>query len=130
MLGRGVIYDMILVLLAAFLVGVVPGWFWASCLLPTADLAERLAYSVALSIALVPAVALVLAHFWLGSVTFTAAVLSPLVVLGMGFAAYLRFGSAKGSDEPLATPPVPPGTLALVPDRKSTRLNSSHANIS
>ncbi len=115
MLGRAVIYDMILVLFAAFVVGVVPGWFWASCLLPTADRAERLVYSVALSIVLVPAVALVLAHFWLGSVTFTAAVLSPLVVLGMGFATYLRFGSAKGSDEPLAPPPVPPGTLALVP---------------
>ncbi len=109
------IHDMILVLLAAFLVGVVPGWFWASCLLPTADQAERLAYSVALSIALVPTVALALARLLGGGVTFTVAVLSPLVVLGMGFVAHLRFGSAKESDEPLATPPVAPGALALVP---------------
>ncbi len=108
-------YDIIRVLLAAFLVGVVPGWFWALCLLPTADRAERLAYSVALSIALVPTVALTLARLLGGGVTFPVAVLSPLVALGMGFAAYLRFGFAKGSDEPLATPSVSPGALALIP---------------
>jgi hypothetical protein len=115
MQGSAVIYDMIRVLLAAFLVGVVPGWFWASCLLPSADRVERLAYSVALSVALVPAVAQALVRLWAGSVTFAVAVISPLVVLGMGFVAYPRFGSPEEPDKPLVTPPVPPGALALVP---------------
>jgi hypothetical protein len=106
---------MIQVLLAAFLVGVVPGWFWASCLVPTADRAERLAYSVALSIVLVPAVTLALVRLWAGSVTFPVAVISPLIILGMGFVAYLRFGSPEEPDRPLVTPPVLPGALALMP---------------
>ncbi len=46
-------------LFAALVVGGLPGWLWARCLCATADFAERLAYSVELSITLVPAAALV-----------------------------------------------------------------------
>ena len=38
------------------LVGFAPGWFWARCLCAPSDRAEQLAYTVALSMALVPAV--------------------------------------------------------------------------
>ena len=52
------VFELIRALFAAILVGVLPGWFWARCLCAPASSVERLAYSVALSIALVPAVAL------------------------------------------------------------------------
>src|SRR3712207_4287236 len=100
---------------AAVLVGVVPGWFWARLLLgASADYAERLAYSLALSITLVPAVILVPTRFFETGVTLVVAVAAPLVVFFSGFAAYLRFGPAKGPSEPLAAPPLPLGTPALV----------------
>jgi hypothetical protein len=106
--------DLIRVLSAAVLVGVVPGWFWARLLLAPTDYAERFAYSVALSITLVPAAALVQARLLETGVTLAVAVAAPLVVFFSGLAAYLRFGPAKGSDEPLATPPLPLDAPALV----------------
>src|SRR3712207_8008871 len=101
--------------------------------------------------ALVPAVILIPTRLLGMSVTLAVAVGAPVVVFFGGLAAYVRFGAAKGSDEPLAQPPTPLSPLAsvlliaafglalgvmagVVPsvwiDRKSTRLNSSHANIS
>nr|MDQ5812918.1 hypothetical protein [Actinomycetota bacterium] len=97
------------------LVGVVPGWFWARLLLAPTDYAERFAYSVALSITLVPTAALVQARLLETGVTLAVAVAAPLVVFFSGLAAYVRFGPAKGSDEPLATPPLPLDAPALVP---------------
>src|ERR671916_24384 len=55
---RRVLSDLIRVLPVALLVGVLPGWFWTRCLLASEDYAERLAYAIALSLTLVPAVAL------------------------------------------------------------------------
>jgi hypothetical protein len=79
---------------------VLPGWFWARLLVPTSsDRAERLAYSLALSMALVPAVALLPTRLF--GMGVTLAVASPLIVFFVGLAAYLRFGAAKGSEEPL-----------------------------
>ena len=46
--------DGIRALVAALLVGLLPGWFGAECLCATADRAERITYSAALSMALVP----------------------------------------------------------------------------
>jgi uncharacterized membrane protein len=54
--------ELILALPAAILVGLVPGWFWARLLLASSDLPERIAYSVGLSMALVPTAALVQAR--------------------------------------------------------------------
>ncbi len=109
------VLDLLRALCVAVLVGALPGYFWARCLLGRAGLAERLVYSVALSVALVPAVALWLAHLLGGGVTFSVALVSPLVVLAAGVAAYLRFGSGKEADEALATPPASPGALTLAP---------------
>jgi hypothetical protein len=109
-----VLFDLIRALPAAVLVGVVPGWFWAKLLVASADRAERFAYSVGLSVALVPAVILIPARLVGTGVTLAVAIASPLVVFFLGLAAYLRFGPAKGSDEPLAPPPTPLGLLALV----------------
>ena len=106
--------DLIRALPAAVLVGVVPGWFWARLLLASTDQAERLAYSVALSITLVPTAALVQGRLLGTGVTLTVAVAAPLLVFFVGLAAYLRFGPAKDLDEPLVPPPTPPGLPALV----------------
>ncbi len=106
--------ELIRALPAAVLVGVVPGWFWARLLSASADRAEQITYSVALAITLVPAVALVSTRLFGLGVTLAVAVASPLVVFLAGLAAYLWFGAAKGSDEPLAPPPAPSGAPVLV----------------
>src|SRR5918911_1906270 len=105
------ILDLVRALAAAVLVGVVPGWFWAGCLCATADRAERLAYSVGFSTALVPTVALVQARLFGSGVTPAITVVSALLVLGTGLISYLKFGPAKGAEEPPALSPVPPGLL-------------------
>ena len=112
---RDVLFDLIRALPAAVLVGVVPGWFWTKLLLASTDRAERFAYSVALSITLVPTAALMQARLFGTGVTLAVAVAAPLVVFLLGLVAYLRFGPAKGSDEPLAPPSASPGLPALVP---------------
>ncbi len=112
-MGPGMVLDLGLTLAVALLVGLLPGYFWARCLLVSAGRVERLVFSVALSVALVPAAALWLAHLLDGGVTFFVAVVAPLVVLGTGLAAYLRFGPGKGGGETLAVVPAPPGVAAL-----------------
>src|SRR5215211_169190 len=107
--------DLIRALPVALLVGVVPGWFWAGCLCATADRAERLAYSVGFSAALVPTAALVQARLFGEGVTPAITVVSALLVLGSGLAIYLKFGPPKGSVEPLLSPPAPLDLPTLVP---------------
>lgn len=119
-------------LCAAVVAVVLPGWFWAKCLLSremlsrekrqgegAEDLAARLAYSVALSLALVPVVALMLTAISGSGVTLAIAVVSPLVVFATGAAAHAavhRFTEpAREERERLAAAPGAPGTLALAP---------------
>ena len=106
--------DLFRALLAAVLVGVLPGYFWARVLSASSDLAERLALSAALSVTLVPATILVPARIFGTGVTLAATISCALLVLVAGLAVYLRFGPAKGPDEPLAPPPAPLGAPALV----------------
>jgi len=109
-----VLFDLIRALLAAVVVAVAPGWFWAGLLRASEDRAERIVYSAALSMALVPVVALVLTYLLDAGVTLAVALISPPVVFLSGLAAYLRFGPAKGSDEPVAPSPASPlGAPAL-----------------
>jgi hypothetical protein len=111
-----VLLDLILATFAALAVGVAPGWFWAGLLRAPTDQAERIALAVAFSMALVPAVALVpTRQFGLG-ITLPVAVGSALTVFAAGLAAHLKFGPAKGTEEPLLpSPAVPLPTPALVP---------------
>ena len=115
MLGLAVLLDLIRALLAVTLVGIAPGWFWAKVLCAAADHVERLIYSAALSIALVPSVALVQVRIFGTGVTLEVTIVSVLSVLGTGIAAYLTLGPAKGSDEPLLSPPVSLDLPALIP---------------
>jgi hypothetical protein len=101
---------------AAVLVGVVPGYFWAKCLAPSADLYERIAYSTALSMALVPTAALLQARVFGTGVTFSIAAVSVVAVFATGYAACLGLGPAGYADGPAPEPPPsPPGAYALVP---------------
>jgi hypothetical protein len=110
-----VLSDLIRVLPVALLVGVLPGWFWTRCLLASEDYAEHLAYAIALSLTLVPAVALAQVYLFSTGVTSAVAAASAVLVFVTGLAAYLALGPAKGAEVPLVTPPSPPGLPALVP---------------
>jgi hypothetical protein len=107
--------DLLYALPAAFLIGVLPGWFWTRCLLASGDRAEQLAYAVALSLTLVPTVALAQTYLFGAGVTFGVSVVSVALVFLTGLAAYLLFGGAKESEEPLSPPPSPPGFPTLAP---------------
>ena len=108
--------DLICALSAALLVGFAPGWFWARCLCAPSDWAERFAYTVALSLALVPAAALVPAK--LMGVTLAVTGFSTLAVFLMGLLTYVLFGPAGAKDAPPF--PVPealgmPTLMVLLP---------------
>jgi hypothetical protein len=108
-----VIYDLIRALPVAVVVYLLPGWFWARLLRASTDRAEQAAFSVALSMTLVPAVLLVPTRVFGVGITLAAAVAAPFLVFSAGLLVYLRFGPAKGSDAPIAPLPPSPGTLAL-----------------
>ena len=111
--------DLISALPAALLVCVAPGWFWAASLRGgSPDLVERLTFSIAFSLALVPPVAL--AIMWVSGtgVTTLVAALAPLIVLVCGLAVRLIFGSARAPEylPSLSLPFLPPSALlALIP---------------
>ena len=99
--------DLIRPLLAALLVGFLPGWLWARCLYAAAESAERLIYSVAISMALLPAMALVPVRILDMGMTLVVAVSCALTGFFAGLLAYVRFGPAKGTDEPLVSGSAP-----------------------
>jgi hypothetical protein len=113
--------DLARALAAALFVVVAPGWFWSGLLAPAAgasrggspDRVERLVYSLALSLALVPAVALVPARFLGFGVTLPVAVLSALLVLAAGLAARLVYGRKEADDAPLLPRPPALGVPVL-----------------
>ncbi len=108
--------DLIRALFAALVVGVLPGYFWAACLSRSLDYAERLVYSIALSMMLVPSVALAQSRLFGVGVTLPITVVSVLLVFAGGFAVYYRFGAPKDKEETIATPTATPLTLpTLVP---------------
>jgi hypothetical protein len=109
------ISDLLQALPTAFLIGVLPGWFWTRLLLASGDHAEQLAYTVALSLTLVPTAALAQTYLFATGVTFTVSVVSVALVFLTGLAAYLLFGPAKKGEEPLSLPPSPPGPSTLAP---------------
>jgi hypothetical protein len=111
-----VLAELLRVLPVAILLGTVPGYFWAKCLSPPADRVELLAYSTALSMALVPTAALLQARIFGTGVTLPIAAVSAAAVFAMGIAAYLRLGPACDiQSSPLFPPSAPLGVYALVP---------------
>ena len=109
------IFDLARALVAAVVVGVAPGWFWAVLLGPSSDRAERLCYSIALSLALVPAFALVPARLFGLGMSLPLTMISVLVIFVAGLVAYARYGGVKGGDASLATGPAGLGLPVLIP---------------
>lgn len=108
--------DLIRALFAALVVGVLPGYFWAACLSRSLDYAERLVYSIALSMMLVPSAALAQSRLLGVGVTLPITIVSVLLVFAGGLAVYYRFGAPKDKEETIATPTTAPLTLpTLVP---------------
>jgi hypothetical protein len=103
--------DLIRGLLAAAAAGVLPGYFWAAVLRPASGLAERLAYSAALSMAGVPLVAILLARAAGGGMTLWIALAAVAIVLGTGLLAYRLRGAAPGP----ATPALPSPAVTADP---------------
>jgi hypothetical protein len=104
-------------LLAAVAAGVLPGYFWAVVLSPRADLAERLTWSLVLSVASVPVIALFLAKLAGTGITLWVALVSVALVAGSGALALAVRGPTRALSGPvLPRPPAirDPGTLALV----------------
>ena len=105
-------------LVAATLFGVLPGWFWAATLSGSrknTDLVQRLAFSIAFSMTLIPAVTLLILVFVDTSITLTISLLAALVVLLLGLAAYAYFGASDdegSSPEPTVAVGAP--ALALI----------------
>src|SRR5215218_2466265 len=97
-----VLYELIRALLAAALVVLLPGWFWTRVLIPSSsssssDLYERLTYSLALSLALVPAIALIPTRLFGMGVSLSVTLVCVGIVFFSGLGASLWFGSGKGS---------------------------------
>jgi hypothetical protein len=97
--------DLIRALLAALAAGVAPGYFWAVVLRPASGLAERLTYSAALSMASVPAIAVVIARATGAGVTLWVALASVGIVFVAGLLAFLAKGAARGDGGPLLPSP-------------------------
>jgi hypothetical protein len=110
-----VIGDLLQTLPAVLLVGVIPGWFWTRILLRSDDLAERLAYAIALSITLVPTAALLQTYLFATGVTLTVTLVAATLVFFAGLALYLLSGPARKDGVPVCDPPAPPGLVTLVP---------------
>jgi hypothetical protein len=112
-----VVLDLARAALAAAVAGVLPGYFWAVVLRPTGGLAERLAYSTVLSMASVPAVALLLARLAGPGVTLWIAIASVALVFGSGALVFARRGAAPGPVTPVLPRPAAmtgTGTLVLI----------------
>ena len=97
--------DLIRALLAALAAGVAPGYFWAAVLRPASGLAERLTYSAVLSMASVPAIAVLLARATGAGVTLWVALAAVGIVFGAGGLVYRLKGAAKGSAGPVLPSP-------------------------
>jgi hypothetical protein len=80
----------------------------------SADLYEHLTYAIALSLALVPALALFTTQLLGSGVTLAVAVSSPLLIFLGGLAAYLRFGPAKAPGSSFVAAPTRPSPLTLL----------------
>jgi hypothetical protein len=96
---------------------VLPGLFWSVFLRPACGLAERLGYSSGISLATVPAVALVLEHLARSGITVWIAVAATGIVLGSGALACCLKGPATGPAGPVLPSPGPirqPAALVLL----------------
>jgi hypothetical protein len=108
---------MIRALIAAAAVAVLPGYFWAAVLRPASGLADRLAYSTAISMASVPVIAISISRIAGTGITLWVALVSVAVVLASGVLTFVLKGPAPGAASAALPRPDPirnPATVALI----------------
>ncbi len=88
------VIDLIRALLVATLVLGLPGYLWSRALFAAADWVERLAATIAMSVALVPLIALLLARILGTGITLGIAIAASCLVTGGGAVIWWRFRSA------------------------------------
>jgi hypothetical protein len=102
-----VIANLARALLAALAAGVLPGYYWAGFVRRAGGVAERLAYSAVLSMAAVPAIALILSWVFHTGVTLVVAIAAVVIVAGSGALAIRLKGPASDPAGPaLPRPPA------------------------
>jgi hypothetical protein len=109
--------DLIRALLAGAAGAVLPGYFWAVMLRPASGLGERLTWSTGLSMASVPAVAVIIARAAHTGVALWVALVAVLIVFGSGLLVFRLRGPAPGTAAPVLRMPEPtrdPRVLGLV----------------
>jgi len=109
--------DLIRALLAGAAGAVLPGYFWAVVLRPASGLGERLAWSTGVSMASVPAVAVIIARAAHTGVALWVALVAVLIVFGSGLLVFRLRGPAPGTSAPVLRIPEPsrdPRALGLV----------------
>jgi hypothetical protein len=94
-------------LLGALVAGVLPGHYWARFVRRSDGLAEHLAYSAALSVALVPVAAVALARLLGSGVSLVVAVAAIMIVAFSGWLACRWRGPGSGPTGPALPPPGP-----------------------
>jgi hypothetical protein len=94
-------------LLGALVAGVLPGHYWARFVRRSDGLAEHLAYSAALSVALVPVAAVALARLLGSGVSLVVAVAAIMIVAASGWLACRGRGPGSGPPGPALPPPRP-----------------------
>ena len=86
------IEKILLAYLAALIVIGLPGYIWSKLLFPCIDWVERIAASIAISIGIVPAIALLLARMSDTGITPAIAYTSVILAIAIGIALYLLLG--------------------------------------
>lgn len=105
--------DLARAILVAIAVLVLPGYLWARMLVPTADRAEALAYSLAFSFALIPTAILALVTLLGTGVTTGIALGAVAIVTLAGAAAHAVVGSQKDGARAPSLPAAPLSVPAL-----------------
>ncbi len=93
------VIDLIRAFLVAALVLGLPGYLWSRALFAVSDWVERLAATIALSVALVPLFALLLARILGTGITLGIAIVACGLVTGVGAVVWWRFRSAVPAPE-------------------------------
>ncbi|MDP9379405.1 MAG: DUF1616 domain-containing protein [Chloroflexota bacterium] len=107
--------DLIRAILVAILVLAVPGYLWANILVPSADRAERITFSVALSAVLVPTCGLLLAVLFGPGISLPISLTSVVLVTLGGLLAHYKLGQAEATDTCIHLDQTPLSALALLP---------------
>lgn len=102
-------------LVAAVVVGVLPGFFWARCLYGRVEWVERLTVSIGISIVLAPATALLLTRISGTGLSIPLSYAAPMLVFVSGLILWLVLRSSKLEARQLFSTPSQVWSIEYVP---------------